>query len=187
MRVRNSRRRKVSAEWRDPIRITLPYPRLNKLKAAEDERPQENLAQLRVPPIATASLSALISINSPAAVTRPSTRQRRPEIIVISPVNSPGPCVAIWRSPARSRLHNLHASRYQDEKRHLRIAGLEQDLSLLHLSQLATRTNAVDLRLRQDGKSLGPSIKCAGYWWRRHFSSEATGTAPFRQRTIYRT
>ena len=46
--------------------------------------------------------SPLNSKNSPDSVTRPSTRQRWPEIMVISPVNSPGPCFAMGRSPARS-------------------------------------------------------------------------------------
>src|SRR6185437_7438196 len=43
--------------------------------------------------------SGLISRNSPGSVTRPRTRLRVPEIILISPVNSPGPCVMISRSP----------------------------------------------------------------------------------------
>ncbi len=46
--------------------------------------------------------SPLSSRNSPGSVTRPRTRQRRPEIIVSSPVNPPALCVAMARSPCRS-------------------------------------------------------------------------------------
>src|SRR5690348_845187 len=42
--------------------------------------------------------SPLNSRKLPASVMRPSTRQRWPEIIVISPVKCPGPCFAIGRS-----------------------------------------------------------------------------------------
>ncbi len=47
------------------------------------------------------SVSAPSSRNSPGSVTRPRTNERCPEIIVISPVNSPGPWLTMGRSPSR--------------------------------------------------------------------------------------
>ena len=49
----------------------------------------------------TRKFSGLSSRNSPPSLTRPMTWLRAPEIMVISPVNPPGSCNAIIRSPSR--------------------------------------------------------------------------------------
>src|SRR6266481_7543534 len=69
------------------------------------------------------------------------------------------------------RLHDLHASGEQDEKRNIRVVRFKQDFTLLDLTDLAARADAADLGCGQNWKGLGTSVECAGYWQRRHFSS----------------
>ena len=49
MRLRNSRKCRVCAEWREPIRMTFPKPAADQRKPAQDERAHQDLAQLGVP------------------------------------------------------------------------------------------------------------------------------------------
>ena len=78
---------------------------------------------------------------------------------MISPVNSPGPCGDDRALAREIRLHDLHASGEQDEKRDFGVVGLKQDLARLNLAQLAAGAETTDLRRRQDWKGLGVSIE----------------------------
>ena len=76
---------------------------------------------------------------------------RRPESMLTSPVNSPGPWTVMSVSPRRWP-DDLDLTCGHHEERHDVVAGLDQHLSALDLAHAPVRGDARDLRGRQRRK-----------------------------------
>ena len=126
----------------------IALPARDERQATQDECPHENVAQFGVsrdqrPQASCRDLQKLTGLGNPAADQAALPRDHR------DLAREPTGLMGRDRTLAvKIRLHDLHASRKQDEKRHFRIVGLKQNLSRLNLSQLAAETKTTDLRLR---------------------------------------
>ena len=106
--------------------------------AAQNERAHEDFTEFRVLATSARKSSLLISRNSPGSVTRPRTRQRRPEIIVISPVNCAGLMFHNQALAMQIGLDDFHASGEQTKKGH-RCRPARTDVSRARLSSPCLR------------------------------------------------
>jgi len=100
------------------------------------------------------------SRNSPGSDALPSTRQRCPEIMLISPVNEPAR--AWYEASPFSPAAQFPWFRKANKERNSSIARAEQDFSRFDSSQLAARTDAFDLRWRQVGNICVPASSTLG-------------------------
>src|SRR5271165_1817113 len=102
------------------------------------------------------SSSPVNSRNSPGSVTRPRTRQSCPEIMVISPVNSPGTCAAIVRSPSMAGCTISMAPESRTKK------GTSLSLGSKRISPRST------FRKREDGRirSICAAVRTGKAWVR---------------------
>ena len=78
------------------------------------------------------SCSRSSSITSPGSSARIRTSARRPESMLTSPVNSPGPCSATSVSVVPGRPHNLRLTFRHHEERHDMRARFHQHFATLH-------------------------------------------------------
>jgi hypothetical protein len=61
------------------------------------------------------------------------------------------------------RLHYFHASREENKKRYIRVAGLKQNFTFVDAPWLADGADAIDLSVGENWERLGASIERARY------------------------
>jgi hypothetical protein len=83
------------------------------------------------------------------------------------------------------RLHYFHASREENKKRYIRVAGLKQNFTFVDAPWLADGADAIDLSVGENWERLGASIERARYRLRRHFSPlTTTGAGTIKARLL---
>jgi hypothetical protein len=95
--------RSVSDEWSEPTTTTSPMP------CATSSTRRRMKARMRISPSSASvctsacTLSRFISITSAGSPARIRNSERRPDSMLTSPLNWPGPCTATRDSPASVR------------------------------------------------------------------------------------